>query len=54
MSKMRELQEELEFFKSQLTIAGTAQRVDFLNKCIINSEARIAKLQNEQYDQDKQ
>ena len=54
MSKIRQLQEELEFFKAQLEIADTEGRVLFLNECIINSEARIAKLQNEQYDQDKQ
>lgn len=49
--KIELLQEELEFFKSQLAIAGTEGRVLFLNECIINSEARIAKLQNEHYDE---
>ena len=51
MTDIKSLQEELAFFKAQLEIAGTPQRVVFLNECIINSEARIAKLQNQQYDE---
>lgn len=50
MTKIERLQEELEYFKFQMEIAATDKRVAFLNNCIINCEARIAKLYNEQYD----
>jgi len=50
MNKIEQLQEDLAYFKFQMEIAANDKRVAFLNNCIINCEARIAKLYNEQYD----
>jgi len=50
MNKIEQLQEELGYFKIQMDLAADDKRVAFLNECIINCEARIAKLYNEQYD----
>ena len=51
MTYIERLQEELGYFKFQMEIAADDKRVAFLNNCIINCEARIAKAINEQYDE---
>ena len=51
MNKIEELQEDLGYFKLQMEIAADDKRVAFLNNCIINCEARIAKALNGQYEE---
>jgi len=48
---MNELKEELAYFEFQMNNATDEKRVAFLNQCIISVEAKIARLQNEQYDE---
>jgi len=47
---INELKEELAYFEFQMNMAEDERRIAFLNECIISVEAKIARLQNEQYD----
>jgi len=48
---INELKEELAYFEFEMNQATDEKRVAFLNQCIISVEAKIARLQNEEYDE---
>ncbi len=48
---INQLREELAFFEFEMSQADNEKRIAFLNECIISVEAKISRLQNEQYDE---